>query len=49
MFPIVLRREILLLIALKAAVLTLLYVLFFSPAHRLEASPQTLRTHLMGP
>ena len=38
MFPAHLRREIVILLALKAAALTLLYFLFFSPSHR----PQTL-------
>ncbi|MCP5410606.1 MAG: hypothetical protein H6924_00375 [Alphaproteobacteria bacterium] len=46
MFPAHLRREIILLLAVKAAALTLLYFLFFSPAHH----PQTLPiiTHLLG-
>jgi hypothetical protein len=48
MFPIALRREILILIAIKAALLTLLYFLFFSPAHRIEPTPDTLRAHIVG-
>ena len=48
MFPIVLRREVIILLAVKAALLTLLYFLFFSPAHRIEPSPEDLRTHIMG-
>jgi hypothetical protein len=48
MFPIVLRREIIILLAAKAALLTLLYFLFFSPAHRVTPTPDMLRAHLMG-
>jgi hypothetical protein len=48
MFPIVLRRDILILLAVKAALLTLLYFLFFSPAHRIPVSPDGLRAHLVG-
>lgn len=48
MFPHLLRRDIILLIAVKAAILTLLYVLFFSPAHRLAVSPEGLRTYILG-
>ena len=46
MFPQGLRREILILLAVKAALLTLLYVLFFSPAHR--PAPASLQSHLLG-
>ena len=49
MFPILLRREIILMLALKAALLTLLYFLFFSPAHRVTVTPERLRAHLVGP
>lgn len=48
MFPIVLRREVIILLAVKAALLTLLYFLFFSHAHRIEPSPEDLRVHIMG-
>jgi len=48
MFPIGLRREILVLIAIKAALLTFLYFLFFSPAHRTEPTPDSLRAHIVG-
>jgi hypothetical protein len=34
MFPIVLRRDILIALALKAVLLAVLYFLFFSPSHR---------------
>ena len=39
MFPIALRREIIGLLLVKAALLTVIYVLFFSPSHRIEPSP----------
>ena len=48
MFPILLRREVVILLGLKAALLTLLYLLFFSPAHRTEVSLESLRTHVIG-
>ena len=48
MFPIILRREVVILLAVKTVLLTLLYVLFFSPAHRTEASPESLRAHIIG-
>jgi hypothetical protein len=46
MFPTVLRRDILLLLAVKAGLLALLYFLFFSPAHR----PPDVRIdqHILG-
>jgi hypothetical protein len=48
MFPIVLRREIIILLAAKAALLALLYFLFFSPSHRPAVTPDALRAHVMG-
>ena len=48
MFPSLLRREILLLLAVKAALLLRLYVLFFSPAHHVTVTPERLRAHLTG-
>jgi hypothetical protein len=48
MFPNLLRREIIILLLAKAALLTLLYVLFFSPAHRVPVTPERLRAHLTG-
>ncbi len=48
MFPIVLRREIILLLAAKAAGLTILYFLFFAPAHQTVVTPDKLRAHVMG-
>ncbi|HEU4549034.1 MAG TPA: hypothetical protein VFS01_05010 [Rhizomicrobium sp.] len=46
MFPAHLRREIIILLAVKAAALTLLYFLFFSPSHR--APPVPADTHILG-
>ena len=46
MFPTILRREIIMALALKAGLLVLLYLLFFSPAHR--PTPQVLQAHIMG-
>jgi len=34
MFPVILRREIIIALAVKAALLAILYMLFFSPSHR---------------
>jgi hypothetical protein len=44
MFPRALRREILLLVAAKAAVLALIYALFFVPS----PGSLSLQTHLLG-
>jgi hypothetical protein len=48
MFPRILRREILLLLALKAILLCVLYAVFFSPSHRLSLTPELLRSHVLG-
>jgi hypothetical protein len=42
MFPAHLRREIVILLAFKAAALTLLYLLCFSPSHRPQSLPVML-------
>jgi hypothetical protein len=47
MFPVILRREIIILLVIKAALLTALYVLFFSPAHRVEPTTQILQSHIL--
>jgi len=47
MFPAPLRREIVAMICIKAMLLTLLYVLFFSPAHRIEPSIAQMETHIL--
>jgi hypothetical protein len=46
MFPFALRRDILILLAVKAALLTALYFLFFS--HPMEPSRAAISAHLMG-
>jgi len=42
----ILKRHLLLLLALKLAALTLLWALFFSPAHRTAVDPQAAGRHL---
>ena len=44
--PKVLRRDLLLSVALKLVLLAILYVLFFSPAHRPAIDPVA---HIAGP
>lgn len=46
MFPLGLRREILAWLAVKAVLLTGLYLLFF--AHPSEPTPPSIRSHLLG-
>lgn len=46
MFPKALRREILIVLGLKALLLLALYQLFFSPAHR--HGPENPVTHILG-
>jgi hypothetical protein len=46
MFPVILRREIIIALAAKAALLAILYVLFFSPSHRAPAPD--VQTHILG-
>ncbi|MFO1247864.1 MAG: hypothetical protein U1E93_06515 [Alphaproteobacteria bacterium] len=45
MFPVILRREIIIALAAKAALLGILYILFFSPSHR--APTADMRGHLL--
>ncbi len=47
MFPVALRREIAILLIVKAALLTTLYLLFFSPSHRVDVTPARVETHLL--
>ncbi len=47
MFPKILRREILLLLAGKALILTILYLLFFSSAHQSSPDTALLQAHLL--
>jgi len=45
MFPVILRREIIIALAAKAVLLAILYVLFFSPSHR---APMTnIKNHIL--
>ena len=46
MFPVILRREIIIALAAKAVLLAILYGLFFSPSHR--APVTDMRSHLLG-
>ncbi len=46
MFPLILRRDILILLAVKAALLVVLYWLFFSPAHR--PAELHMQDHILG-
>jgi hypothetical protein len=46
MLPIVLRRDILIALALKAVLLAVLYFLFFSPSHRPPSL--AMRQHILG-
>jgi hypothetical protein len=48
MFPIVLRRDILIALGLKAALLAILYLLFFSPSHRPHETVVAMRQHIFG-
>jgi hypothetical protein len=48
MFPAILRREIIGLLLVKAALLTTLYFLFFSPAHRIDPTPRLIQSHLLN-
>jgi hypothetical protein len=43
------RREIALALAVKAAALIALYLLFFAPAHQLPASGEATASHLLAP
>lgn len=46
MFPAALRRDILVLLAVKAVILTALYLLFFSPSH--QPPPADALSHITG-
>ena len=45
MFPVILRREIIIALAAKAVLLVILYMLFFSPSHRAPATD--VRSHIL--
>jgi hypothetical protein len=48
MFPRTIRRDVILLLCLKAAALALIYVLFVAPATHAEPSRGAMWTHLVG-
>jgi hypothetical protein len=47
-FPHTLRREILILLAAKAALLAILYAAFFAPAHRAALTPEQTASHILA-
>jgi hypothetical protein len=49
MFPVILRREIIVALAAKAGLLTLLYFLFFSPSHHPPEPDTAMQAHIFGP
>ena len=49
MFPRTIRRDIILLLCIKAAALSLIYFLFFAPAAQPEPNGRAMRAHLLGP
>ena len=49
MFPLPLRRDVAIALAVKAVLLTLLYLLFFSGGHRVAPSPAAMQAHLLAP
>jgi hypothetical protein len=48
MFPRWVRRDVIVLLCLKAAALTLIYFLLIKPAMVPEPQPATMATHLIG-
>ena len=48
MFPKSIRRDIILLICLKAVALTLIYYIFVAPATRSEPDGQTMAAYLLN-
>jgi hypothetical protein len=48
MFPRWVRRDVIVLLCLKAAALTLIYFLLIKPAMVPEPRPATMATHLIG-
>jgi hypothetical protein len=48
MFPRLVRRDVIVLLCLKAMVLTLLYFLFVAPAAKPEPDARAIAAHLMG-
>ncbi|HEY7977315.1 MAG TPA: hypothetical protein VID67_03905 [Rhizomicrobium sp.] len=48
MFPKVVRRDVIVLLCLKAAALTLIYFLFIAPATKPEPQASAMAAHLIG-
>ena len=48
MFPKAVRRDVIVLLCIKAVALTLIYFLFIKPAMVPEPQPATMATHLIG-
>jgi len=48
MFPRTIRRDIILLLCLKAAALTLIYFMFVAPVIHPEPDGRAMQAHLMG-
>lgn len=48
MFPRTVRRDVIVLLCIKAAALTLIYFLFIKPAMVPEPRPSTMAAHLIG-
>jgi hypothetical protein len=48
MFPKAIRRDVILLLCLKAVALTLIYFLFVAPATHPEPNGRAMQAHLMG-
>ncbi len=48
MFPTALRKEVIVLIAVKIAALALIYQLFFAPATRGELDGGAVAAHVLG-
>lgn len=48
MFPKAIRRDVIVLLCLKAAALTLIYFLFIAPAMKPEPQPGAVAAHLIG-
>ncbi len=48
MFPKAIRRDVIVLLCLKAAALTLIYFLFIAPATRPEPKADAVAAHLTG-
>ena len=48
MFPKIVRRDVIILLCIKAVLLTLLYYAFVAPVSKPEPSGQAMAAHLIG-